>query len=173
LELLIKWGETTRLISSTEPHWIVEHLLLDSLLFLRVLSPEVRSLLDFGAGAGLPGIPIKIVRPDIELTLLEGRRRRASFLSTVVRELGLSGTQVVNARAEDAPGLRGAFDAVTMRCAGALDRTLPLASEFVAPGGVLVASGPPEERPLTRAEWITVQGLRPGSTRRFAIARAS
>lgn len=163
-----------RLIGSTDPGWIVEHLLLDSLLFLRLLPPDMRSLLDFGAGAGLPGIPIKIVKPEITLSLLEGRRRRASFLSVAVRELGLSGACVVHARAEDAPHeLRGAFDAVVIRCAGSLDKTMPTASRFVAPGGIVVASGPPEVRPLTGAEWVTVPGLRPGSTRRFAVARVS
>jgi 16S rRNA (guanine527-N7)-methyltransferase len=145
--------------------------LLDSLLFLRILSPAVRSLLDFGAGAGLPGIPIKIVKPEIQLTLLESRRRRASFLSAAVRELGLSGACVVSARAEDAPELRGSFDAVAMRCAGSLERTLPLAAGFVAPGGIVVASGPPDVRPLTGADWVTVPGIRAGSTRRFAVGR--
>ncbi|HEU5304325.1 MAG TPA: 16S rRNA (guanine(527)-N(7))-methyltransferase RsmG [Gemmatimonadales bacterium] len=172
LELLRKWGSVTRLIGSTEPHWIVENLLLDSLLFLRLLSPAVRSLLDFGAGAGLPGIPIRIVRPEIELTLLEGRRRRASFLSTAVRELGLRGARVINARAEDAlPELRGSFDAVVMRCAGDLDKTLPIASAFVTPGGIVLASGPPDARPLTGAEWITVPGIGRHTLRRFAMTR--
>lgn len=170
--MLIKWGQVSRLVGSTEPEWIVENLLLDSFLFHRLLPPDVHSLLDFGAGAGLPGIPIKIVRPEIELTMLEGRRRRASFLSTAVRELGLSGARVINARAEDALGeLRASFDAAVMRCAGDIERTLPLACAFVAQGGSVLASGPPDPRPLTGAEWITVPGIRAGSSRRFAVAR--
>lgn len=161
------------MIGSTDSGWIVENLLLDSLLFLRMLSPGVRSLLDFGAGAGLPGIPIKIVKPEIELTLLEGRRRRASFLSAAVRELGLRGARVIHARAEETLNeLRGSFDAAVMRCAGSLDETLPLASGFVVTGGMIIASGPPDTRPLTGAEWVTVPGLEPNSTRRFAVARA-
>jgi 16S rRNA (guanine527-N7)-methyltransferase len=172
IKLLVKWGSVSRIIGSVEPDWIVEGLLLDSLLFLRVLPHDVQSILDFGAGAGLPGIPIKIVRSEIELTLLEGCRRLASFLSTAVRELGLRGARVLDTRAEDAlTELRGSFDAAVIRCAGGLDRALPLASEFVTAGGIVVASGPPDPRLLTGAEWITIPGIRPASTRRFAVAR--
>jgi 16S rRNA (guanine527-N7)-methyltransferase len=160
------------LIGSTDPGWIIESLLLDSLLYLRLLSPDIRSLLDFGAGAGLPGIPIKIVRPEIELTLMEARRRRASFLATAVRELALSGAHVIDVRAEDAPSeLRASFQAAVMRCAGDLERTLPLARTFVVPGGAVIASGPPTPRPLKGADWVTVPGIRPHTTRRFAISR--
>jgi 16S rRNA (guanine527-N7)-methyltransferase len=160
------------LIGSTDPGWIIESLLLDSLLYLRLLSPGTRSMLDFGAGAGLPGIPIKIVRPEIELTLIEARRRRASFLATAVRELALSGAHVIDVRAEDAPGeLRGSFDTAVMRCAGDLERTLPLARSFVVQGGTVIASGPPAPRALVGAEWVTVAGIRPNTTRRFAVSR--
>jgi len=98
---LLEWQRTHRLVGSSEPRWIVENLFLDSLLFLRVLPPGITTLLDLGSGAGIPGIPIKLVRPAIQLVLVESRRRRASFLSTAVRDLGLSGTRVVGGRAED------------------------------------------------------------------------
>src|SRR4030095_4695568 len=67
--------------------WIVEHLFLDSLLFLRLVPSTARSLADIGSGAGMPGVPIRIVRSDAEVTLVESRRRRASFFSALVREL--------------------------------------------------------------------------------------
>jgi len=76
--LLNKWQRTQRLAGSAEPGWVVENLLLDSLLFLHVLPPSLTSLLDLGSGAGIPGIPIKIVAPDVKLVLVESRRRRAS-----------------------------------------------------------------------------------------------
>jgi 16S rRNA (guanine527-N7)-methyltransferase len=159
------------LISSTDPDWIVEHLLLDSLLFLRVLPSGIRTLLDFGAGAGLPGIPIKIVRPEVELSLLEARRRRTSFLSTALRELGLAGVRVLDARAEDvADELRGAFDAVVLRCAGSLERAIPLAAKFAVVGGAVIAAGPPKPRPLPGIHWVEVPGIHSGSIRRFAVA---
>jgi 16S rRNA (guanine527-N7)-methyltransferase len=151
--------------------WIVEHLFLDSLLFLRLLPLTTRALVDLGSGAGMPGVPIKIVR-DVEVTLVESRRRRASFLSAVVRELALGQTRVVAERIESRlPDLEGRFDAVVMRCAGDIGEMMPLAARLLVPGGVVIASGPPEPRPLALGEWVVVPGLRPPSTRRFAVHR--
>jgi 16S rRNA (guanine527-N7)-methyltransferase len=158
------------LIGSTEPDWIVEHLLLDSLLFLKVLPRETRSILDFGAGAGLPGIPIAIVRPDVEISLLEARQRRASFLRTAVRELEIARAHVLPMRAEDAEEkLAGRFDAVVARCAGRLDQVLPRAVRFARSGGLVVAAGPPKPSPLAHGQWTLVPGVRAGATRRFAV----
>jgi 16S rRNA (guanine527-N7)-methyltransferase len=170
LNLLRKWQKSQRLIGSAEPGWIVEKLFLDSLLFLRVLPARLGSLLDLGSGAGLPGIPIKIVRPEIQLVLLESRQRRASFLSNAVRELALERVSVVSGRAEElAEELGERFDAVVMRCAGDVERLFPVAARFVMPGGLVVASGPPRERPLSLGEWVTVGAGEGGKTRRFAV----
>lgn len=171
LDLLIKWGSVHRLIGSTDPAWIAEHLLLDSLLFLRVVPSEARAIMDFGAGAGLPGIPIAIARPEARVTLLEGRRRRASFLATCIRELELAGARLIAARAEDVVSeLAGAFDAVVMRCAGRLDEILPLAAQFAkSQGGLVVAAGPPRAAAIEVGQWLEVPGLREGTTRRFAV----
>jgi 16S rRNA (guanine527-N7)-methyltransferase len=149
----------------------VEHLFLDSLLFLRVVPPEARSILDFGAGAGLPGIPIAIVRAEARVTLLEGRRRRASFLSTCARELALTGVRVLAVRAEAmTQELGGSFDAVVMRCAGRLDDAMPMAAQFArAAGGLVVAAGPPKPIPLRIGQWHEVPGAAEGTTRRFAV----
>ena len=178
LELLIKWQRTTRLIGRTSPGWIVESLFLDSLVFLRALPERFQWLLDLGAGAGLPGIPIKIVRPETSLVLIEARQRRASFLSAVARELALASTEVVNARAEDVIArFERRFDAVVMRCAGDTAALIPLATRLVRPGGAVVVSGPPPRSPRggSDAEWIEVPGLpevRAGATRRFRVVRA-
>ena len=170
LKLIGKWQSTQRLVGSTDPLWIVESLFLDSLLFLRVLPQGIDSIADLGSGAGLPGIPIKIVRPALDVTLIESRERRVSFLSAVVRELGLERIHVVNARAEEvAAGTPRAFGAVLMRCAGDPSHVLPVASQLVASGGVVVVAGPPTKRPLPVGQWVEVAGTRPGRTRRFAV----
>jgi len=170
LALLIKWQRSHRLIGSSDEMWIVEHLFLDSLLFLRLLPSTARTLADIGSGAGMPGVPIRIVRSDAEVTLIESRRRRASFLSAVVRELALARMHIVADRIEDRlSDLEGRFDGVVMRCAGDIDELMPVAARLLAPRGVVVASGPPEPRPLTRGEWVVVPGLRPSSSRRFAV----
>jgi 16S rRNA (guanine527-N7)-methyltransferase len=173
LALLVKWQRSHRLIGSSDDMWIVEHVFLDSLLFLRLLPSTARSLADIGSGAGMPGVPIRIVRSDIEVTLVESRRRRASFLSAVVRELALAQTRVVADRVESRLSeLRGRFDAVVMRCAGDVGKLMPVAASLLAPQGVVIASGPPEPRPLTHGDWVVVPGLQPPSIRRFAVYRS-
>jgi 16S rRNA (guanine527-N7)-methyltransferase len=169
-EMLIKWQRVQRLVGSTDAVWISEALFLDSLLFLRVLPPEVRSVADLGSGAGLPGIPIKIVRPEIDVTLIESRERRISFLSAVVRELHLPGIRVLGARAEDLVDDTGPrFGAVVMRCAGNPGRLLALAARLVDQGGTVVVAGPPEPRALSVGQSVEVPGVRRGQTRRFAV----
>ena len=173
IDLLQQWQRIHRLVGSVEPGWIVENLFLDSLLFLRVLPPHLGSMVDLGSGAGFPGIPIKIVRPHLEVALIESRSRRVSFLSTVLRELALDRIRVVAGRVESLPKeMVGAFEAVVMRCAGDLGRLLPQARKLLAPGGVVVLSGPPRPVPLDRGEWVEVPGIKPGRTRRFAMYRA-
>jgi 16S rRNA (guanine527-N7)-methyltransferase len=169
LDLLRKWNKAQRLIGSDAPAWIVEHLFLDSLLFLRVLSPGVTSIVDLGSGAGIPGIPLKIVKPALDVCLVESRGRRASFLSAVIRELGLTGIAVVHGRAEDhLPELRGRFDAVVMRCAGPAERVIGVAREIIRPGGLIVsAAGPSVAKGATGVR--EVPGVEVGATRRFVV----
>jgi len=172
LALLQKWQRVQRLVGSAEPEWIVEHLFLDSLLFLRVLPRDLAAIADVGSGAGFPGIPMKIVLPDLDVTLIESRQRRASFLTAAVRELGLARVRVVGTRVEGVPeGLLGAFGAVVMRCAGGMKELLPLVSKLVSPGGLVVCSGPPVRIPLEGGEWVEVRGYKPGRTRLFAVFR--
>jgi 16S rRNA (guanine527-N7)-methyltransferase len=174
MKLLIKWQKSHRLVGSADPRWIVENLFLDSLLFLRILPSRMRTLLDLGSGAGFPGVPIKIVRTDVEVSLVESRRRRASFLSSVARELGLSGLQVVSKRAEEtAPQLEGRFDAVVMRCAGDVNAMLPLGARLAAKDGLVVAAGPPKPGALTLGQWTVVPGWEAGRTRHFAVYRVA
>jgi len=127
---------------------------------------------DLGSGAGLPGIPIKIVRPELRVTLIESRERRASFLAAVIRELELQGCRVVADRAEVAADV-AVYDAVVMRCAGDLEELVPVAARLTKPGGSVIASGPPRVRaaplPSMPLEWVEVP--RAIGTRRFAVYR--
>lgn len=174
LELLIKWQKTQRLIGSGDPGWIVENLFLDSLLFLKVLPKTARSLVDIGSGAGIPGIPIKIVEPSLAVTLVESRQRRVSFLRAVVRELGLRGVEVVGERLESlVDTLRGRFDVATMRCSGDPASIAPLALEMVKPGGTVVAAGSPDPAPGATAGRVDVLDPVRGRTRRFLVWQRS
>ncbi|MBI3028116.1 MAG: 16S rRNA (guanine(527)-N(7))-methyltransferase RsmG [Candidatus Rokubacteria bacterium] len=154
LRLLLQWNRVQHLTSYRRPADIVEKLFLDSLLFLRWVPPGPARVLDLGAGAGIPGLPLKIVKPEITLTLVEARRRRVSFLTAVVRELCLEGVSVLEGRAEDlveaASELRSAFDAVVTRAAAPLPSIFPVAMAFLRPGGWFIASGPPVGKALPR-----------------------
>jgi 16S rRNA (guanine527-N7)-methyltransferase len=174
LELLVKWQRVQRLTSSRDPDWITRHLILDSLLFLRVLPPRITggALLDFGSGAGIPGVPLAITLPETRVTLLESRQRRVSFLSEVIRELPLRNCRVEGQRAEAVDrSLEGVFDVAVIRCAGDPSKVVPLAMRFLADGGLVVVSGPPEGLPVAVGTWVEVEGVDPGTRRRFLSVR--
>ena len=168
MELLLKWQGVHRLVGSAERPWIVANIFVDSLLFLRVLPPSATRVLDFGSGAGVPGIPVAIVAPGIELCLLEARQKRVSFLAEALRTLGLANCSLMPARAEAVPDrLSEAFDAVMMRCAGPPKTAAATALRFLRPGGVVIATSAPDTPPGNGVVEVSVPGLRP---RRFRVA---
>ena len=172
LQLLFKWQRSQRLVGSADPDWIVDNILLDSLLFVRLLPPGARRILDVGSGAGVPGVPLKIVLADAAFTLLEARAKRVSFLSAVVRELALRECEVVNARLETIRAERsGDFDAVVMRCAGDPTTFSVAATAMLRAGGVVIATGPPKSRRTSTGDWREVHG--PRGRRLFWVCQAS
>jgi len=180
LALLLKWNRAQRLTGYRSAQEITSKLFLDSLRFLRWIEPGDEKVLDLGAGPGIPGIPLKIVEPRIHLTLLEARRRRVSFLATVVRELGFTDVRLLHGRAEvlseSEPGVRGAFDVVVTRGAGPLRSIVPIALAFLRPGGRFIGSGPPIGNPTPSLHlqaphrWESFPALGGIGGRRFLIA---
>ena len=143
-EMLVEWNATrmnlTRLTSVQDIG--VKHFL-DSLAVLTVVSPTPRArLLDVGTGAGLPGLALKIARPDLRLTLLDSTAKKLGFCRAVADELGLEAVETVHTRAEDAAkqrDLAGQFDLVTARAVAPLESLLPWLAPFLTLGGVAVA----------------------------------
>lgn len=144
LILLVKWQGAQRLVGSTDREWLVQNVVLDSFSFLPLIPQTTAALVDIGSGAGIPGIPIAVVRPQLSVVLVEPKRKRASFLSTAARELGLANVRVVERRVEQlGPAYDRRFDIAVMRCAGATSHLLAHAKRLVAPpGAVLVAASP-------------------------------
>ena len=113
----------------------------DSLVLVPHLQ-GVRRLADVGSGGGLPGLPLKIALPALEVTLIESNRRKAAFLVAAAAQLGLTGVEVIPARAEQAgrdPRLREAFDAVTVRALAHMAVLAELCLPLVRVGGRLLA----------------------------------
>ena len=136
------WAARVRLVSRGDRARIRQRHLLDCIAAAPHLPDPGSPLLDLGSGAGLPGIPLKIVRPDLQVVLLEPARMKVLFLRRVLEELGLSGLEVVRDRAEilaSHPSWRGRFRLVTSRAVGPLPAVWALAHPLLHPEGTLVA----------------------------------
>ncbi len=101
--------------------------------------PEGARMADVGSGAGLPGLVIALIRPDVEVTLIESLLRRSEFLSEMVTRLGLERVQVQRGRSDEIRELRGRFDVVTARAVAPLIRLVPATVGLLNPRGSLLA----------------------------------
>jgi 16S rRNA (guanine527-N7)-methyltransferase len=140
LEELEAWAQVTRLTGYETEAARVEHLLLDSLLWLPALPVVPSPLVDLGTGAGIPGVVLKLARPDLEVWFVEANRRRANFVRQVHRRLGWDPTGVYHGRAEElgAGPLASRAAVVTMRAVAAPALAARLARPFLRPEGHLV-----------------------------------
>ena len=136
LALLDRWNRTYNLTAIRDPREMVGKHLLDSLSML----PHVHDgrLADLGTGPGLPGIPLALARPALQITLVESNGKKTRFLREVVRQLGLGNVRVLEARAEavDEPGT---FDQLTARAMDTLAGILQVGGHLLAPDGRLLA----------------------------------
>lgn len=124
---------------------------LDCGAVLRYVSPEGKTLLDVGSGAGFPGLVLKILRPGAAVTLLDSLRKRVVFLRETADALGLDAACVAG-RAEEMPELRESFDIVTSRAVARLDTLCELCLPLVKVGGVFAAmKGPDVDEELSEA----------------------
>ena len=96
-------------------------------------------MVDIGSGAGLPGIPLAIARPDLRVTLVEPLERRTRFLLEIVESLGLDNCRVVRGRAEDVVGECGNADVVTSRAVAPLHRLVAWSAPLARAGGLVLA----------------------------------
>ncbi len=140
LELIGEHNRRARLTAITRIREAVRLHILDSLLAVRGGIPQGAALIDVGSGAGLPGIPLAIARPDLSVTLLEASARKAAFLEVAASTLALP-VLVVGARAETAahePRFRERFDIAAARAVAPLPVLCELTLPFVRPGGKAV-----------------------------------
>lgn len=136
LDLLLEWNEKFNLTAITKPEEIWVKHFLDSLTILEALPSNAKKIIDIGSGAGFPGLPIAIVRPDLDITLLEATGKKVKFLEVVIKELGLKNVKAVKGRAEEA---KGSYDAVLARAVALLPALWDYAYPLLKPHGVLIA----------------------------------
>lgn len=140
LEGLWSWNRRMNLTGISEKREMLIKLLLDPLVALPYLSSG-GTVLDIGSGAGIPGLPLKIGRPEFEVHLIESKAKKVSFLRDMIRKLGLKGIEAYKGRAEkraDLPTLFHFYDIVTVRALAPLKKTISICSPYLEPGSLLV-----------------------------------
>jgi 16S rRNA (guanine527-N7)-methyltransferase len=147
--LLLHWNTRIALTAIRLEAALIERHLMEG-AFAAAHHPRAGTVLDYGSGTGVPGIPIAICRPGLQITLAESQRKKAAFLQEAVRQLGI-GASVYAGRAEALH--QGSFDAVWLRAVERQREMLPVAASLLAPGGRLCILGGVSQPPLAGWAW--------------------
>ena len=138
--LMLERNRVMNLTAITEPRDVAALHLLDSLALIQLAGLETEDIVDVGAGAGFPGMPLAIARPSLRLTLLDSLGKRVDFLRETCQAMGLENTTCVHARAEEFAGeRRESFDAAVSRAVAALPVLCELCLPLVKVGGRMLA----------------------------------
>jgi len=175
LTLLQKWNARTNLTAIRDEEGILSRHFLESILCAHKLPPDISSLLDFGSGAGFPGLPIALIRKEISVTLAESQNKKAAFLREAVRTLGLT-TKVHSNRAET---LQSTFDCVTLRAVDNMSQAIPAAIQRLTPQGWLAIMTTTEDAPSIQTQasqstpftWSPLQSLPEGANRTLLLGQ--
>lgn len=138
---LLDWNTRTNLTAITDPEEVLLKHFLDSLSLLQAYDEPVVRLLDIGTGAGFPGLPLKMLRPQWQVTLLEATGKKTLFLRHMVEVLQLSAVEIIHGRAEEyahKSRYRAHFDLVTARAVSSLPVLLEVCAPFCRVGGQIV-----------------------------------
>jgi 16S rRNA (guanine527-N7)-methyltransferase len=173
LALLVRWNSRVNLTAIRDEEGILSRHFVESIACARALPAGISTLLDFGSGAGFPGIPIALCRPEIAVTLAESQGKKAAFLQEAVRVLGLS-AKVHSQRAEL---LSVQFDCVTMRAVDRMQEAVSAGSQLVAVDGWLAPMTTGSELDAVKAaagkgfEWRAPVSLPGGDDRIVALGQ--
>lgn len=134
---LVEWNKKINLTSITEEKDVYLKHFYDSLTISKVINlKNSKTLCDVGTGAGFPGIVLKIVYPNLKITLVDALQKRVNYLNTIIKELNLDGITAIHARGED---LKEKYDVVTARAVANIEKLLKYTMHLVAPNGVFIA----------------------------------
>ena len=144
-ELLTEWNRVMNLTAISGEEDTARLHFLDCAALTGLADLSGKRVIDVGTGAGFPGLVLKILCPEMELTLLDSLDKRVKFLRTVCAELGFADVRCLHARAEEAPAeLRQSFDLACSRAVARLNLLSELCLPFVKPGGLFIAMKGPE-----------------------------
>jgi 16S rRNA (guanine527-N7)-methyltransferase len=139
---LKQWNSHTNLTAIRDDQGIVEKHFFDSLTVLEAIPSGAKKHIDIGSGAGFPGIPIAIVRPELQVTLIESVQKKVAFLNHIVEKLQLKNVTVINDRAENlghTKTLREQYDSATGRAVAELRVLVEYTLPFLKIGGIVIA----------------------------------
>ncbi|MBQ8801090.1 MAG: 16S rRNA (guanine(527)-N(7))-methyltransferase RsmG, partial [Clostridium sp.] len=140
--LLIEKNQVMNLTAITDPEQVAKLHMLDCAALLNYADFKGKTLIDVGTGAGFPGLPLKILVPELEITLLDSLNKRVNWLNEVISELGLTGITAIHARAEEqalVKGFRDSFDFVTARAVADLRLLGELCLPYAKVGGTFLS----------------------------------
>jgi 16S rRNA (guanine527-N7)-methyltransferase len=162
LDALREWNRVVRLVSRDDTEFIVWRHFMDSLSPYPFVERS-GNLLDIGSGAGFPGVPLKIVLPELELHVVESQRRKAHFLKHLIRQLQLREAAVHHCRI-DHKGRLGVFSTIICRAVAAPRIWLSWALDLLEGGGQIIVMVGPCEDMKRMADLFKTLGLRPDRT---------
>ena len=171
LALMFKWNSVYNLTSLRDPMQMVTHHLLDSLAAVPAFA-GARNVLDVGAGGGLPGIVLAIVRPDMKVSMIDTVHKKTAFLTQVKAQLGLANATIYTMRVEELQ-VSDKFDVITSRAFADLSDFVNWSSHLLAEQGSYIALkgvAPPDEQQRLPAEW-RVTGVQPLQVPRLGAER--
>lgn len=134
-ELILTWNQKINLVSRKDIDRLISYHFTDSISAITEI-PKKSIVADLGTGAGLPGIPIKIIRDDVTLYLIESIQKKAYFLSQVIQTIPLEKTYVLNQRAETIKDKK--FDVISVRLFGKIPEVIPVALKLLKQHGKLI-----------------------------------
>jgi len=170
---MLRWNRSIRLTAITDPEEVAVKHVLDSLLLLR-FTPFPGRILDFGSGAGYPGIPLAVALPGSSVVLLESSAKKCAFLSHACRILSLPNAEVVQGRLEARnPLALGRFEHIVTRATLPAEEMVPLLLPYLVPGGRFLAMGGPgrggrKAKPPKKDRSLSRKTI-PGRTVRFEL----
>ena len=139
-DLLLDWNQRLNLTRITDPHEVILKHFIDSMVLAKFISGV--TFADLGTGAGFPGVPLKILRPDLEIVLMDSLKKRLDFLEIVIKTLNFKGIMTIHARVEDFGRnmhYRGHFDTVSSRAVARLPVLLEYALPVLKVNGLFLA----------------------------------